>query len=364
MLYTPLLPEAAGGSIEPRHVAVPLRTMCPHADLLLGSAVALDPELRTVEVTSDAGRFVVAYRDLIVASARSRGCPRRRAGRARLRAEGPARRDPAAQPRPPPGRARGCGPRPGRAPPDLRLRRRRVLGRRGARRAAASSSPARCAGTGACAASSRASSSSTRRRGSSRRRRRRSPARRRGRSTGAASRSSPVRARLRRRLRHDADRRPPHRRRARRLDRRRRGEPGRGEARPAGRRARPRPGRRDLRGRRDARRPCARDCAAVPNAATPGTRSPDVPARAAPVAAPREEPRRPAQPYRYRTRGHMAALGRGHGIAVLGPCACAAGGLARRARLPPDGSCRSSRAGCGCSPTGPSPASSVATSPS
>ena len=67
MLYTPLLPEAAGGSIEPRRVAVPLRTMCPHADLLLGSAVALDPELRTVEVTSDAGRFVVAYGDLIVA---------------------------------------------------------------------------------------------------------------------------------------------------------------------------------------------------------------------------------------------------------------------------------------------------------
>ena len=67
MLYTPLLPEAAGGSIEPRHVAVPLRTMCPHADLLLGSAVALDPERRTVTVESDAGGFTVAYRELIVA---------------------------------------------------------------------------------------------------------------------------------------------------------------------------------------------------------------------------------------------------------------------------------------------------------
>ena len=44
MLYTPLLPEAAAGSIEPRHVTVPLRTMCPHADLLLGSAVALDTD--------------------------------------------------------------------------------------------------------------------------------------------------------------------------------------------------------------------------------------------------------------------------------------------------------------------------------
>jgi NADH dehydrogenase len=67
MLYTPLLPEAAGGSIEPRHVAVPLRAMCPHADLLLGSAVALDHERRTVEVESDAGRFAVTYADLVVA---------------------------------------------------------------------------------------------------------------------------------------------------------------------------------------------------------------------------------------------------------------------------------------------------------
>ena len=31
MLYTPLLPEAASGTLEPRHVVVPLRQMCPHA---------------------------------------------------------------------------------------------------------------------------------------------------------------------------------------------------------------------------------------------------------------------------------------------------------------------------------------------
>jgi NADH:ubiquinone reductase (H+-translocating) len=67
MLYTPLLPEAAAGSIEPRHVTVPLRAMCPHADLLLGSAVALDPERRVVEVESEAGRFAVEYTDLVVA---------------------------------------------------------------------------------------------------------------------------------------------------------------------------------------------------------------------------------------------------------------------------------------------------------
>ena len=64
MLYTPLLPEAAAGNIEPRHVAVPLRTMCPHADLCSARAVALDPERRVVEVQSEAG----ALRDRLRAS--------------------------------------------------------------------------------------------------------------------------------------------------------------------------------------------------------------------------------------------------------------------------------------------------------
>src|ERR671938_822085 len=67
MLYTPLLPEAAAGSIEPRHVTVPLRAMCPDAELLLGAAIAIDPDGRTVEVESEAGRFPVAYDELVVA---------------------------------------------------------------------------------------------------------------------------------------------------------------------------------------------------------------------------------------------------------------------------------------------------------
>jgi NADH dehydrogenase len=67
MLYTPLLPEAAAGSIEPRHVTVPLRSMCPHADLLLGSAVTLDPERKVVGVSSEAGAFEVGYERLVIA---------------------------------------------------------------------------------------------------------------------------------------------------------------------------------------------------------------------------------------------------------------------------------------------------------
>jgi NADH:ubiquinone reductase (H+-translocating) len=67
MLYTPLLPEAAAGSVEPRHVVVPLRAMCPHADLVLGAAVGLDPERRAVAVESEAGRFDIGYERLVLA---------------------------------------------------------------------------------------------------------------------------------------------------------------------------------------------------------------------------------------------------------------------------------------------------------
>ncbi len=68
MLFTPMLPEAASGTLEPRHVVVPLRQMCPHAELLLGSAVGLDEAARIVEVeTPAAGRFEVEYEQLVLA---------------------------------------------------------------------------------------------------------------------------------------------------------------------------------------------------------------------------------------------------------------------------------------------------------
>ena len=50
MLYTPILPEAASGTLEPRHVVVPLRQMCPHAELLLGRAPTSTRSARTVTV--------------------------------------------------------------------------------------------------------------------------------------------------------------------------------------------------------------------------------------------------------------------------------------------------------------------------
>jgi NADH dehydrogenase len=67
MLYTPLLPEVAAGTIEPRHVVVPLRLMCPHADVVRGKAVALDEVTRTVAVETELGPLELEYERLVVA---------------------------------------------------------------------------------------------------------------------------------------------------------------------------------------------------------------------------------------------------------------------------------------------------------
>src|SRR5947207_13136719 len=67
MLFAALLPEAASGTLEPRHVVVPLRQMCPHADLLVGRAVSLDTERRVVQVQTEEELAALHYRELVVA---------------------------------------------------------------------------------------------------------------------------------------------------------------------------------------------------------------------------------------------------------------------------------------------------------
>jgi NADH:quinone reductase (non-electrogenic) len=49
VLYTPMLPEAASGTLEPRQAVVPLRMMCPHSELVLGRATHFDLERTRVE---------------------------------------------------------------------------------------------------------------------------------------------------------------------------------------------------------------------------------------------------------------------------------------------------------------------------
>src|SRR5436309_6848710 len=67
MLYTPMLPEAASGTLEPRHVVVPLRMMCPHAELLLGRATELNVERRRAQVETDDGLVTLTYEQAVIA---------------------------------------------------------------------------------------------------------------------------------------------------------------------------------------------------------------------------------------------------------------------------------------------------------
>ena len=55
MLYTPFLPEAAAGTLEPRHVVTPLREILKRTYLRLGSVAGHDPVAKTVELRTREG---------------------------------------------------------------------------------------------------------------------------------------------------------------------------------------------------------------------------------------------------------------------------------------------------------------------
>ena len=68
LLYTPFLPEAAAGTLEPRHVVTPLRDILKRTNLRLGAICGHDPELRTVTYRSHEGeREEIAYDQFLVA---------------------------------------------------------------------------------------------------------------------------------------------------------------------------------------------------------------------------------------------------------------------------------------------------------
>ena len=325
MLYTPLLPEAASGTLEPRHAVVPLRVMCPHAELLLGTATGVDLEARTATVDTEVGTQTVRWSELVLAlGAVPRVVPVPGLDGARPLVQVARRRDPPAQPRPARARGRRRRDRRGRAraPAHVRLRRRGLCGRRGARRALR---PRRRRAALLPAAAGRAAALGARRRGAedpARRSRRGSATTRRASSRSAASRSTSsttlesVDARTR--SCSPAARRIPTRHA--RLDGGRHGEPAAARARAAARRAQPRRGRRVPARRGHEHVWSLGDCARVPN-----TRSATSPIRrrASTRSARRGGSRRTSQgdlqPYGYRMLGQVATLGRYKGIAdVLG----------------------------------------------
>jgi NADH:ubiquinone reductase (H+-translocating) len=68
LLYTPFLPEAAAGTLEPRHVVTPLRDILKRTFLRLGAVTDHDPAARTVSIrTHDGETEVERYDQLILA---------------------------------------------------------------------------------------------------------------------------------------------------------------------------------------------------------------------------------------------------------------------------------------------------------
>jgi NADH dehydrogenase len=68
MLYAPLLPGAAAGTLDPRHVVVPLREELRRTDLRLGTVRGNDPATRTLRICGADGQVdELRYDQLIVA---------------------------------------------------------------------------------------------------------------------------------------------------------------------------------------------------------------------------------------------------------------------------------------------------------
>jgi NADH dehydrogenase len=68
LLYTPLLPGAAAGTLEPRHVVVPLREELRRTDIHLGRVTGADPVARRLDYSTPDGREEsLDYDQLIIA---------------------------------------------------------------------------------------------------------------------------------------------------------------------------------------------------------------------------------------------------------------------------------------------------------
>jgi NADH:ubiquinone reductase (H+-translocating) len=68
MTYQPFLPEAAAGSLEPRHVVVPLRRVLPKCEVLTASVTGIDHGARRATIRPHQGSdYTLTYDHLVVA---------------------------------------------------------------------------------------------------------------------------------------------------------------------------------------------------------------------------------------------------------------------------------------------------------
>ncbi len=67
LLFAPLLPEAASGTIEPRHAVIPLREMLHRTQLLIGEVTSIDMEARTAVAEDLTGtRHEISWGQLVL----------------------------------------------------------------------------------------------------------------------------------------------------------------------------------------------------------------------------------------------------------------------------------------------------------
>ena len=66
LLYTPLLPEAAAGALEPRHIVVPLRTALRRTHIVVASVERIDTTTRLVHVRPPEGPVLTLSYDHLV----------------------------------------------------------------------------------------------------------------------------------------------------------------------------------------------------------------------------------------------------------------------------------------------------------
>lgn len=66
MTYQPFLPEAAAGSLEPRHVVAPLRSVLEGCEVVTGAATAVDTERKVVSVEVVSGNVTELEYDYVV----------------------------------------------------------------------------------------------------------------------------------------------------------------------------------------------------------------------------------------------------------------------------------------------------------
>src|SRR6516162_11439873 len=71
MTYHPILAEAAGGSIEPRHVIAPLPQVLRHTQVLTGKIVGIDHASRTAVFAPPQGPEQVLHYGVLVMAAGS-----------------------------------------------------------------------------------------------------------------------------------------------------------------------------------------------------------------------------------------------------------------------------------------------------